>query len=285
MSCAVIKLHNFLNPVLFARRCLAMLLLALLLAPGISAAQSGCTAMWGITTTGGAQPFRLGYFNNSTGTASKFTTLSFTLTGNANALAGDPATGLLYYFDRTGLNLYSVDLNTQGTTTVGAIAPASPNGNTLIIGAYVDPSSNLILMSSSGAAGGNYQLATVSKTGPTTNAVWQTVTYTIGGGIVSSGGSGDIFLDSATGRRLGTEAKFSSDWFKDQQVIFGVSYRNDYQRRQVNAALASNQGRQSASVYAQDEITLNHNLWLNVGVRYDYFTDDGNSISPRIALI
>jgi outer membrane receptor protein involved in Fe transport len=97
--------------------------------------------------------------------------------------------------------------------------------------------------------------------------------------------SGEIFPDSAAGRRLGTEAKFSSDWFKNQQVVFGVSYRNDYQRKQVNAALASDQGRQSASVYAQDEITLNNNLWLNVGARYDYFTDDGDSISPRIALI
>lgn len=97
--------------------------------------------------------------------------------------------------------------------------------------------------------------------------------------------SGEISPDSATGRRLGTEAKFSGDWFKNHQLVFGVAYRNDYQRKEVNAALASDQGRQGASVYAQDEITLHDNLWLNVGARYDYFTDDGNSISPRIALI
>ena len=183
---------SFLNLILVARRCLTVVLFATLLAPGIAAAQSACTAMWGVVTTAGAQPFRLGYFNNSAGTASKFTTLSFTLTGNANALAGDPSTGLLYYFDRTGVNLYSVNLNTQATATIGTITPASPNGNANILGAYIDSSSNLIVMSS---GGGDYQLATVSKTGNTTNAVWRTVTYAIGGGIVSSGGSGDIFLD------------------------------------------------------------------------------------------
>ncbi len=62
----------------------------LALVPAVSFAQSACTAMWGIVTTGGAAPSRLGFFNNSAGTAAKFTTLSFTLAGgtNANALAG-----------------------------------------------------------------------------------------------------------------------------------------------------------------------------------------------------
>ncbi len=53
----------------------------LALVPAVSFAQSACTAMWGIVTTGGAAPSRLGFFNNSAGTAAKFTTLSFTLAG------------------------------------------------------------------------------------------------------------------------------------------------------------------------------------------------------------
>lgn len=175
-----------------------LLALALLTLSSLSFAQSACTAVWGIVSTGGAAPTRLGFYNGSAGTASKFTTLSFTLTGgtSANALAGDPATGLLYYFDRAGLNLHSVNLNTNATATVGTIAPASPNGNAAMVGAVVDQNSNLIVMTSSGP-GGNYQVATVSKTGNTTNAVWRTVTYAIGGGLPTSGGSGDLYMDKA----------------------------------------------------------------------------------------
>ena len=175
------------------RYCLAAALVALCLLPSAAMAQSACTAMWAIVTTGGAAPSRLAYFNNSAGTAQKFTTLTFTLVGNANALAGDPATGILYYFDRTGLTLESANLNTGVTATVGTIAPASPNGNAQILGAFIDASSNLIMMSSNGP-GGNYQVAAVSKVGPTTNAVWRTVTYAIGGGLPTSGGSGDLYL-------------------------------------------------------------------------------------------
>lgn len=176
-----------------------LLALALLTFAGLSFAQSACTAVWGIVSTGGAAPTRLGFYNSSAGTAQKFTTLTFTLSGgtSANALAGDPATGLLYYFDRAGLTLGSINLNTNATATVGTISPASPNTNANIIGAVIDQNGNLIMMSTSGAAGGNYQVATVSKTGNTTNAVWRTVTYAIGGGLPTSGGSGDLFMDKA----------------------------------------------------------------------------------------
>ena len=177
------------------RHYLAAALVALCLLPGAALAQSACTAMWAIVTTGGAAPTRLAYFNNSAGTTQKFTTLSFTLAGgtNANALAGDPATGILYYYDRMGLTVNSANLNTGITATVGTITPASPNGNANIIGAYIDASSNLIMMSTSGP-GGNYQVAAISKAGNTTNAVWRTVTYTVGGGLPASGGSGDLYL-------------------------------------------------------------------------------------------
>lgn len=167
--------------------------------------------MWGIVTTGGAAPTRLGFFNNSAGTASKFTTLSFTtLSGgtNANALAGDPATGILYYFDRAGLTVNSVNLNTQVTATVGTIAPASPDGNGAMIGAVVDANSNLIMMTSAGAGNTAYHVAIVNKAGNTTNARWQTVTYTagLGGGLPFSGGSGDIYIDQGGQLRIATNS-------------------------------------------------------------------------------
>ncbi|MES2191887.1 MAG: hypothetical protein V4454_17330 [Pseudomonadota bacterium] len=167
------------------------------LLPSVAFSQSACTAMWGIVSAGGVA--RLGYFNGSAGTAQKFTTLSFTIAGtnNANALAGDPSTGLLYHFDRSGLTLNSANLNTMTTSTVGTIAPASPDGNGNILGAYIDASSNLIMLSASAAGTATYHVATVSKAGNTTNAVWRTVTYAIGGGLPSSGGSGDIYLSQS----------------------------------------------------------------------------------------
>ncbi len=176
-----------------------LLALTLLALPNLSVAQSACTAVWGIVTTGGAAPTRLGFYNSSAGTAQKFTTLTFTLSGgtSANALAGDPATGLLYYFDRAALTLGSINLNTNQTTTVGTILPESPDTNANIVGGVVDQNSNLILMSTSGP-NGDYQVATVSKTGNTTNAVWRTVTYAIGGGLPTSGGSGDLFIDKSS---------------------------------------------------------------------------------------
>lgn len=97
--------------------------------------------------------------------------------------------------------------------------------------------------------------------------------------------SGEIWPEDAVGRKWGAEAKFVGTWFPHHQLIFGAAYRNDYQRKMATPAFTLDRGRQSVSLYAQDEITMRDNLWLNLGARYDYFTDDGDSISPRIALI
>ncbi|PPC96407.1 MAG: TonB-dependent receptor [Methylotenera sp.] len=97
--------------------------------------------------------------------------------------------------------------------------------------------------------------------------------------------SGEKVLENATGRKWGTEAKFFASWFTGHQLIFGAAYRDDYERKISTPAISSNRGRQSTSLYLQDEITLRNNLWLNLGTRYDYFTDDGDAISPSIAII
>ena len=166
--------------------------IALMGMPGATLAQSACTAMWGIVVPATTGPSYLGYFNNSAGTAQKFTTLSFTLSANqANALAVDPTTGTPYYFDRTALTVRTVNLNAYTTATVGTITPASPDGNGNILGAFVDTSGNLIMMSNAGA-NLPMHLAIVSKTVATTNAVWQTVTYA-GGALPANGGSGDLY--------------------------------------------------------------------------------------------
>ncbi len=97
--------------------------------------------------------------------------------------------------------------------------------------------------------------------------------------------SGNKVIENATGRKWGTEAKFVASWFTGHQLIFGAAYRDDYERKISTPAISSNRARQSTSLYLQDEITLRNNFWLNLGTRYDYFTDDGDAISPSVAVI
>ena len=97
--------------------------------------------------------------------------------------------------------------------------------------------------------------------------------------------SNDKALENSAGRKWGTEAKFSASWFNGHQLIFGAAYRDDYQRKISTSAASSDRGRQNASLYLQDEVSLRNNLWLNLGTRYDYFTDDGDAISPSVAII
>jgi len=97
--------------------------------------------------------------------------------------------------------------------------------------------------------------------------------------------SGEVWFDESVGRRWSTEAKFFGSWFDFHKIIFGVAFRDDFQRKNVTPFSTSDHGRRSVSVYAQNEFTLRENLWLNLGARFDYFTDDGSAMSPRAALI
>lgn len=98
--------------------------------------------------------------------------------------------------------------------------------------------------------------------------------------------AGSLWMEHSAGRHWNTDAKFAATWFQGQKIVFGAAYRNDYQRKQTSPALRSDQEQQNISLYAQDEIALRDNLWINLGARYDYFTDDdGTELSPRAALI
>jgi len=97
--------------------------------------------------------------------------------------------------------------------------------------------------------------------------------------------SGEAWPDKSVGRRWSTEAKFLGHWFDFHKIIFGVAFRDDFQRKSMTPVATSDHGRRSVSVYAQNEFTVLENLWLNLGARFDHFTDDGNAVSPRFALI
>jgi uncharacterized repeat protein (TIGR01451 family) len=110
----------------------------LMLTPSSAWAQSGCTAMWATiddNNNANGAVTSLRYFNTTT---NRWINLSpaVTLAGNANALAGDPGSGLLYYSNRADGTLHSYNLNTQVDTTLGAIPTTALVTNTFqILGA------------------------------------------------------------------------------------------------------------------------------------------------------
>jgi len=98
--------------------------------------------------------------------------------------------------------------------------------------------------------------------------------------------------DSALGEWLGGEIKFSKTLFNKHKLTFGAEYQDNFKQQQENKninpySLNLNDNRSSMSwgVYLQDEFTIQNNLILNVGSRYDYYQTFGDTFNPRIGLI
>lgn len=102
-------------------------------------------------------------------------------------------------------------------------------------------------------------------------------------GALSFGGA--PWREDAIGRWAGLDAKFAASWFSGHRLVFGMEYRNDYQRRQSTPAATSDQGLRTASLYLQDEITLRDDLRLHLGARHDDNSEYSGHLSPRVALI
>ncbi len=180
-------------------RCLALLCLALLL-PNLAAAQSACTAMY--ATSGNAAANAVFYYNNSIGTTSKWTTVTSMPTAltYTNALSGDSTTGLLWFADRATNRLYNFNPNTYAFSAGAPLSTPPPTTETNLLGATFDNAGNMYLLFSAVAvAPSKYYISQVTDktTNPITNGAWKTVTFSVGGGLPASGGSGDIVVDKA----------------------------------------------------------------------------------------
>jgi hypothetical protein len=162
-------------------------------------AQSACTALWGtIDDNGGAagSVTSLRYFNTTT---NRWINLSptVTLNGNANALAGDPATGILYYVDRTTGNLRSYNLNTQVDANLGAIPLPAPITAVQILGATMPSAGNLILYwteNTGTLATDREYIGRINVSAPAT-ATWTQI-LTAAGANQLLGNSGDMFTNN-----------------------------------------------------------------------------------------
>jgi uncharacterized repeat protein (TIGR01451 family) len=178
---------------LFFLKAFFTLLISVLSIP-YAMAQSACTALWGTIDsdgTGATTVMSLRYFNTVT---NRWVNVSpaVTLVGNANALAGDPTTGLLYYVNRTNGNLRVYNLNTMTDTVVGTINAPPAGGVGSILGATIATPGELIVLA---VSGGNERLGRMSLTAPN-STTWTTI-LTVPGANPALGNSGDLYTNNA----------------------------------------------------------------------------------------
>ncbi|MBA6391575.1 TonB-dependent receptor [Colwellia sp. BRX10-3] len=96
--------------------------------------------------------------------------------------------------------------------------------------------------------------------------------------------------DEANGKWWGSELMVTKEFFQNHRVTLGGEYRNNFDEKskswdiyEVFQVIDTNS--YTWGVYLQDNIQLHENLVLNLGLRYDYFSELDNSTNPRIAAI
>jgi outer membrane receptor protein involved in Fe transport len=90
----------------------------------------------------------------------------------------------------------------------------------------------------------------------------------------------------------GWEVQVSKTLFERHRLTVGGEYRHDFTLAFLNFDEAPavtyqniNLSADTVGVYFQDEYAILHNLILNAGARYDYFSSFGSTFNPRFALI
>lgn len=90
---------------------------------------------------------------------------------------------------------------------------------------------------------------------------------------------------------LGSELQISTTLFQKHRVTAGAEYRHDLRLDLRNfdqggaTYLAAIHTGDTVGSYVQDEYSVLHNLILNAGARFDWFSSFGDTFNPRAALI
>jgi len=107
--------------------------------------------------------------------------------------------------------------------------------------------------------------------------------------------SGDAVIenvDGSRGRWAAAELKFVQTSFEHHKLVYGLEYQKNFAQAQSNydrdPYYLYNDTKPSSTsyaIYGQDEYTLNDQLILNAGLRYDTVGNYKGNINPRVALI
>ncbi|MFS0757550.1 TonB-dependent receptor [Noviherbaspirillum sp. 1P10PC] len=116
--------------------------------------------------------------------------------------------------------------------------------------------------------------------------------YRYSGAYIYNAQSDTLNRDLGNAQSLGGELRLVSTGFRNHKVIYGAEYNNSFKREQLNydinplySYLKSNVLKHGSGVYVQDEIRLQENLILNLGIRRDIDAEGGASNNPRVAVI
>jgi outer membrane receptor for ferrienterochelin and colicins len=101
-----------------------------------------------------------------------------------------------------------------------------------------------------------------------------------------------INRDLLKSQSLGTEVSVSKTLWERLRLTGGGEFREDFQLDLMNfdreppaTYVDARRDEQSFGFYGQSEITVVTNLLLNLGLRYDYFSTFGDTISPQAGII
>ncbi len=99
-------------------------------------------------------------------------------------------------------------------------------------------------------------------------------------------GNSNYFV-SNVGRWWGADTRFVSTVLDAHRLMWGGEYRDDYQQDYTDnfGAPTIRDSLQTASLFAQDEYTLNERWKFNLGARYDHTSEGNHRFSPVAAAI
>lgn len=96
--------------------------------------------------------------------------------------------------------------------------------------------------------------------------------------------------EESDGKWWGTELIVTKEIFQNHRVSLGGEYRNNFDEKSTSWDIYEifqviDTDSYTWGVYLQDNIQIKENLILNLGLRYDYFSEIDSSTNPRIAAI
>jgi outer membrane receptor for ferrienterochelin and colicins len=108
----------------------------------------------------------------------------------------------------------------------------------------------------------------------------------------SGGVSHAVNHDPSSGQAVGVSFSISKSLPRDQTLVMGGEYRDNFQEDQYNydaqpyvEYLNSRQSSDLWGLHLQDEIPIRRDLELDLGLSYDHYSTFGGTTNPRAALI